>query len=428
VTVVVDRDDDVDTLARLRRLHARPLGRVVCEPDPTAGSYGLARHLLSALGKQLDEERRGPDSLWHLVETHLHGERVDDLILLRAHSLTFPALHQLALAAQETHLWLVVHQERLSTPVAQLLEAIPHETRALRDLLSRWRSPAAEGDDGATVPAGAGVQFPYLEGRAAERPRGSPRTRVARDLARAERAAVYAVWDQAHEWTTSWASRQEQELTHRDAADAIYQLARSGDTASEIYVRACAAVVALQSTDRRETLRVLDEVLMYSFGEVRPCAFNAVATRAAELADRIADPTTAALVVLSALCRSPFGICHLDCGQLAPDGRAFITAYAGGVHAVPPELRRYLATYHERMATSEATSRTPLFPGSSHGRSSQPAIRRALAALAAPASMWEDPADTRIGEGDQADGRSLLAALNPLTLWPGSNKHRRPNV
>ena len=45
LTVVFDRDDDIDVLTRLRRLHARPFGQVVCEPAPGGGSAGLARSL-----------------------------------------------------------------------------------------------------------------------------------------------------------------------------------------------------------------------------------------------------------------------------------------------------------------------------------------------------------------------------------------------
>jgi hypothetical protein len=41
LTLVLDPDDDVDTLIRMRRLHARPLGQIVCEPAPGDGTAGL---------------------------------------------------------------------------------------------------------------------------------------------------------------------------------------------------------------------------------------------------------------------------------------------------------------------------------------------------------------------------------------------------
>ena len=54
ITLVLDPDDDVGSLEQLRCLHSRPYGRVLCEPDPTATSRGVALHLLAALGKHVD--------------------------------------------------------------------------------------------------------------------------------------------------------------------------------------------------------------------------------------------------------------------------------------------------------------------------------------------------------------------------------------
>ncbi len=72
--------------------------------------------------------------------------------------------------------------------------------------------------------------------------------------------------------------------------------------------------------------------------------------------------------------------------------------------------------------TTTSYSRSPIdapprFPGSSHGRLSQPAIRRALAQLDAPASLWEDPPGTPIGEGANGDRRALLHNLTAWNLW-----------
>jgi hypothetical protein len=87
VALVLDPDDDVDTLARLRRLHARPLGQVVCEPAPGGGSAALAYGLLVALGKTLDLEPPR-DPLWCVIDVHLRAECVRHLVVLRAHTLT----------------------------------------------------------------------------------------------------------------------------------------------------------------------------------------------------------------------------------------------------------------------------------------------------------------------------------------------------
>ena len=112
LSVVLDPHDDLDTLTRLRRLHARPFGQVVCEPAPTSGPSGLARSVLAAMGKNPDLGPRR-DPLWRLVDVHLRAERTRDLVVLRAHTLTYAPLRRLAdiTDAAEIHLWLVVHAD-----------------------------------------------------------------------------------------------------------------------------------------------------------------------------------------------------------------------------------------------------------------------------------------------------------------------------
>lgn len=60
----------------------------------------------------------------------------------------------------------------------------------------------------------------------------------------------------------------------------------------------------------------------------------------------------------------------------------------------------------------------PFLPGTTYGRVSQPSIRRALAELDAPASLWHDPPRTLLGDGADADGRRLLHSLTAWKLWP----------
>ena len=418
VTLVLDPDDDVDTLARLRRLHARPLGQVVCEPAPGGGSTGLAYGLLAALGKtvELDPPR---DPLWCLIDVHLRAERVRHLVVLRAHTLTYPALRRVA---DHTHtagaqLWLVVHQERAPTPIAQLLEGIPHETASVPALLALIPEL---GDDhsGLDVPLGRGLEFPYLapiRDLYEPLPRRRVRTTLTRGLPRAERAAVYDTWEQAHDWTLRWIDDRGEPID-QDAADAVLALARAGDTASEIYVRIRAALDAFQQAGVKTNLRAVDAVFEHSYGETRPCELNTAAAHAAGLADQTPDPELAALIAVGVLARSPYYIRHANLRGLASDGAILAGPY-GGMLAVPPELRRFLATWqHER--TCQADGRPlPLFAGNSHGRISQPAIRRRLARLDAPALLWEDPDDTVLGEGPTADGRSLLLHLSAWQLW-----------
>jgi hypothetical protein len=418
ITLVLEPDDDVDTLTRLRRLHARPLGQIVCEPAPDGGSAALAYGLLAALGKTIDFEPPR-DPLWHLIDLHLRAERVRHVVVLRAHTLTYPALRRVA---DHTHtagaqLWLVVHQERAPTPVAHLLESVPHETAPLPALLAL--TPEL-GDDhsGLDVPLGRGLEFPYLapiHELYEPLPRRRVRTTLTRGLPRAERAAVYDTWEQAHDWTLQWIDDRD-ELIDQDAADAVLALARAGDTASEIYVRIRAALDAFQQAGVKTNLRAVDAVFEHSYGETRPCELNTAAAHAAGLADQTPDPELAALIAVAVLARSPYYLRHANLRGLASDGAILVGPY-GGVLAVPPELRRFLATWqHERQRHADGRA-LPLFLGNSHGRISQPAVRRRLARLDAPASLWEDSPDVGIGEGPSADGRSLLLHLSAWHLW-----------
>ena len=418
LTLVLDPDDDVDTLARLRRLHARPLGHVVCEPAPGDGASGLARSLLAALGKPLDlEPCREP--LWRLVEVHLRAEQIRELIVLRAHTLTYPALRRLADHAHVagTQLWLVVHQERPPAPVAQLLEANPHQTASLEALLERTPE-VPEPDSGEDLPLGAGLEFPYLSAIHDvfnPLPRHRVRTKLTHDLSRRDRATVYDAWDQAHEWTTRWLD-QHARWTYQEAADAVFALARRGDTASEIYVRIRAALDAFQRAGAETNVSAVDSVFEHSLGETRPCELNAAVARAVALADQTPDPQLGALIAVAVIARCPHYIRLANLRGLASDG-AVIAGPWGGALTVPPELRRFLATWHHQHKLSTNGRPQPLFPGNSHGRASQPAIRRHLARLDAPASLWGDPPDTTIGEGARADGRALLLRLSAWHLW-----------
>ncbi|MCA1700740.1 MAG: hypothetical protein LC790_18275 [Actinobacteria bacterium] len=423
LTLVLDPDDDVDTLARLRRLHARPLGYVVCEPAPGGGSSGLARSLLAALGKTLDlEPAREP--LWRLVNIHLRAEQTRQLIVLRAHTLTYPALHRLAghADAAGAQLWLVVHQDRPPGPVAQLLEALPHQTTSLQALL-KHTPELAEADTDEHVPLGAGLEFPYLsaiDNVFDPMPRRRVRLTLTHGLPRRDRAAVYDTFDQAHDWTLRWLD-EHAEWTYQDAADAVLALARRGDTASEIYVRIRAALDALDRTGIDTNVDAVDRVFERSFGETRPCQLNAAVSRAAvsraaALADQSADPRLAALIAVAVLARCPHYIRLANFRGLASDG-AVLAGPWGGALTIPPELRRFLATWHDERKPRATAQAIPLFPGNSHGRASQPAIRRHLTRLNAPASLWEDPPDTTIGEGAGADGRALLLRLSAWHLW-----------
>jgi len=247
LTLVLDPDDDVDDLARLRRLHARPFGQIVCEPAPGGGSAGLTRSLLAALGKTLDREPcREP--LWRLVDVHLRAERVRELIVLRAHTLTYPALLRLAdhAHASGAQLSLVVHQERPPAPVAQLLEAFrirPHPCRRCSSTrpISPSQTAARSCRSGRAWSSRTSARSTTSSIRCLAAACGS-RSRAA---FRVEIAPPSTTPGPRPTPGRPAGSDDHADWTYQEAADAVYALARRGDTASEIYVRIRAALDAL---------------------------------------------------------------------------------------------------------------------------------------------------------------------------------------
>jgi hypothetical protein len=351
---------------------------------------------------------------------HLRAERVHDLIVLRAHTLTYAALRCLADDASDAgvQLWLVVHQERMPAPVAQLLEALPHQTAPLPELLEHCPAFAEPDVDDDALPPGAGLEFPYLSGLHDvfnPIPRRRVRSTLTRELPRSARIAVYDAWDQAHDWTTRWLDDRPA-WPCQDAADAVLALARRGDTASEIYVRIRAALDAFQQGGVQTHADAVDSVFEHCFGEIRPCQLNAAVARAAALADQTPDPQLAALIAVAVLARCPHYIRHANFRGLAPDGAVLVGPW-GGVLTIPPELRRFLATWHDHRKPLASDRTAPLIPGDTPGRPRPATIQRRLARLDAPASLWHDPPDTTIGEDANADGRALLLRLSAWHLW-----------
>lgn len=110
---VHDPEDDQACLHHLAALHAPGAGRVVCHPTPGATSPILARDLLEALGKRRDaltRARRALDGVG-LVRVWMRAERVEHLVVLRAHRLRPPLLEAFAelAAATGATVWLVWH-------------------------------------------------------------------------------------------------------------------------------------------------------------------------------------------------------------------------------------------------------------------------------------------------------------------------------
>jgi hypothetical protein len=120
VELLVDPDDTGECVAELGARHDLERGVAVCHPRPGAAPLPvLGEDVLVALGKRpggLVAEgvsRRG----WELAGLWLRAERIEHLVVLRAHRLPPARWRELAAltAAAGTRLWLVAHQGGLGT-------------------------------------------------------------------------------------------------------------------------------------------------------------------------------------------------------------------------------------------------------------------------------------------------------------------------
>lgn len=110
---VHDPDDDQACLRHVTALHDLGAGRVVCHPTPGASWPILIRDLLESLGKPRDAlaRARRPRDGAALVRVWMRAERVEHLVVLRAHRLPPPLLDALAELATATGaaVWLIWH-------------------------------------------------------------------------------------------------------------------------------------------------------------------------------------------------------------------------------------------------------------------------------------------------------------------------------
>lgn len=132
---VLDPDDDQACLQQLAARHHLEAGRVVCHPTPGATWPVLIRDLLETLGKRRDALARARrDDGAALLRVWLRAERVEHLVVLRAHRLHPPVLAALAeiATATDTTLWLVWHDTDPPTTRRGEMWSWPHTVAALR--------------------------------------------------------------------------------------------------------------------------------------------------------------------------------------------------------------------------------------------------------------------------------------------------------
>ena len=121
ITIVVDPDDSAE-VARAVGWACRRAGRFVVHSSPgQRRAWRFQDEVLGALGKHWDRAAQGGDATCaELAQVWLRAERARDLIVLRAHQITGPALGWLlALPAQEgLQVWMV--SPRPLPPVAKV--------------------------------------------------------------------------------------------------------------------------------------------------------------------------------------------------------------------------------------------------------------------------------------------------------------------
>lgn len=413
ITLIVDPDDDLACLEELRRLHARPYGQILCEPDPTATSAELARYLLRALGKDTEAGTRG--QLWILVDCHMRVEHVRDLAVVRAQTLSYAALRDLA---DHTHaagaaLWLLTAGERPTVAITQLLEARPHDTATPTALISRWAASMPPTDEPSGLPAAAGYEYPRLQ---LDRPRRDlTPARLCQRLPAHQQPIVNETWRTAERWTTDWISLHP-DCTNGQLADAVYELTWSADTASEILTRSQAAIAAIHSAEIPVDGTIANRDPILAFGEMRPYQWRQTVHRAATLVDHVADPHTAAIIALSVIYRDPAAIRRITVGGIATDGSLAATS-PYDIRAIPRPLRGALAAQRQLRTLQGANNHDALLPGRPHGHASARSIQNTLNRLDAPQSLWTRTYQDDL-DGAGLDGRTLLHRLNPVSLFP----------
>lgn len=409
--IVIDPDDDLDTLRAVRALHARPFGQIVCEVEPTTSAGTLAEYLLDALGKTSAAAHRKP---WPRARALLSAEHIEHLVVMRAQLLTYPGLHRLCdcTTTTRTRLWLLAAGELPGHAITQLLERRPHQRLDLEALLAELSIP--DRHEHADLPASEGLQFPWL--KCPDRP-VRRRADLARGLRGGPRASVLNAYDRAHAWITAW-DHEHPDGTQQHAADAAYELCSAAATASEITIRAHAALHALATDGWNTRTAVFDELAHYRWGELRPGEYTASVARAAQIADACADPFDACLIALSALTRCRYTLRTLRVGDVTDDGA--VIAPRGFPMAVPPALRAPLVA--QRLVAESLGPRAPLLQGPTRGRPNKITMRSCYDRHGVPDSLRAD--GTRSDADDPGididyglDGRDVLTRLNAYSLF-----------
>jgi len=140
VRIVRDLPDAPATTRYVTRLHCPARGVVAVRPTPGRGGSGIARDILTALGKRFRPgSPRAAERLLPLARLWLHAERTRHLVITRADrrpASERSALRDLCTGEHAPTLWLIVHRPHLDPDEHAVLRG------AHRQSYQRMSSPA----------------------------------------------------------------------------------------------------------------------------------------------------------------------------------------------------------------------------------------------------------------------------------------------
>lgn len=176
VRIVRDLPDAPATMRYLNRLHCPSRGGVVVRPTPGRGGSGIARDILTALGKRFRPgSPRAAEQLLPLARIWLHAERARHLVITRADrrpASEWSALRDLCAGVDAPTLWLIVHRPQLGRDEHAALRGSRRSELSVEEL-ARWLQPAPdprrEGFEApGEFPPVPDVDFPFFPSACAE--------------------------------------------------------------------------------------------------------------------------------------------------------------------------------------------------------------------------------------------------------------------
>jgi hypothetical protein len=204
VRIVRDLRDAPATTRYLNRLHSLERGVVVVRPTPGRGGSGIARDILTALGKRFrPHSPRAAQRLLPLARLWLHAEDAQRLVIARADrrpASEWSALRDLCTGEHAPTLWLIVHRHRLTDDEQAALRGTRRDDLSA-DELAGWLQPAPDQrpdglDDPCEFPPVPDVDFPFFPSACAEL-LPAPAARIAIDTFREGRRLTFS-WLNLH--------------------------------------------------------------------------------------------------------------------------------------------------------------------------------------------------------------------------------------